>query len=170
MTASRGGTLIGTAVALMTSTVASAGLGFAFWVVAARFFPAEDVGTMSAGVASMALLGGVAQLNLHSMYGRFLPKAGPHTRRLLLAGYAASAVTALGLATGFLALGMGSGVLPDRTGTHLLFVTGVLATAIFLIQDGVLTALGRARSVPLKNVVASAAIIHCPATRLHTST
>jgi hypothetical protein len=52
---------------------------------------------------------------------------------------------------------MGSGVLPDRSGTHLLFVTGVLATAIFLIQDGVLTALGRARSVPLKNVVSSAA-------------
>jgi O-antigen/teichoic acid export membrane protein len=157
MSRSRGGSLVGTAMALMTSTVASAGLGFAFWVVAARFFPAAAVGTMSAGVASMTLLGGVAQLNLHSMYGRFLPRAGPHTRRLLLAGYAASAVTALGLATGFLALGMASGVLPDRTGTHLLFVTGVLATAIFLIQDGVLTALGRAKSVPLKNIIGSAA-------------
>jgi O-antigen/teichoic acid export membrane protein len=157
VTKPRGSSLIGTAMALMTSTVASAGLGFAFWVVAARFFDPEQVGTMSAGVASMTLLGGVAQLNLHSMYGRFLPKAGPHTRRLLLAGYGASAVTALALATGFLALGMGSGVLPERTGTHLLFVTGVLATAIFLIQDGVLTALGQARSVPLKNVVSSAA-------------
>ncbi len=157
VTASRGGTLIGTAVALMTSTVASAGLGFAFWVFAARFFEPAEVGTMSAGVATMTLLGAVAQLNLHSVFGRFLPTAGPHTRRLLLAGYAASAVTALGLATGFLALGMASGVLPDRTGVRLLFVTGVLATAIFMIQDGVLTALGRARSVPLKNVLASGA-------------
>ena len=157
VTASRGGTLIGTAVALMTSTVASAGLGFAFWVVAARFLEPTEVGTMSAGVASMTLLGAVAQLNLHSVFGRFLPTAGPHTRSLLLAGYAVSAVTALGLATGFLALGMASEVLPDRTGVRLLFVTGVLATAIFLVQDGVLTALDRARSVPMKNVVASGA-------------
>lgn len=153
----RGATLLGTAIALMTSTVASAGLGFAFWVVAARWFAPQAVGTISAGVASMALLGGMAQLNLHSMYGRFLPKAGPHTARLLYAGHAVAAVTALSLAVGFLAIGMADGFLPERSGIRLLFTAGVLATSIFLIQDGVLTALGRARSVPLKNVVASAA-------------
>ncbi|MFF0717177.1 lipopolysaccharide biosynthesis protein [Micromonospora sp. NPDC003816] len=149
--------LVRTAVALMSSTVASAALGFLFWVVAARWFPTEAVGRASGVVASMSLLAGLAQLNLTSLYARFLPGAGARTRRLVLVGYGASAAMSLALAVGFLALGLGSGLIGDRPVHRLVFVVAVLASAIFFIQDGVLAALRRPGLVPAKNIVASGA-------------
>lgn len=156
-TAVRRPALIRSAAALMTSTVASAGLGFLFWVVAARWFAPEAVGRASAAVSAMALLAGLAQLNLINLYARFLPGAGRHTRRLVLGGYAASAAMAVLLGTGFLALGLGTGIVGPAPVQRLVFVVAVLATAIFFISDGVLTALRRAGSVPVKNVIASSA-------------
>ncbi|MFV2022245.1 lipopolysaccharide biosynthesis protein [Micromonospora sp. LOL_023] len=149
--------LLHSAVALMTSTVASAGLGFVFWVVAARWFPPEAVGRASAAVSAMALLAGLAQLNLINLYARFLPGAGQHTRRLILTGYAASAVMSLLLGGGFLVLGLGTGIIGPAPAQRLVFVAAVVASAIFFISDGVLTALRKAGSVPVKNVIASSA-------------
>jgi O-antigen/teichoic acid export membrane protein len=148
--------VIGTALSLMISTVLSAGLTFGFWVAAARLFDPEPVGRISAQVASMTLLAAVAQLNLHTLYARFLPTAGRRTGRLVLAGYGASALTAGALATGYLALGLDGGLVGDGLAERLLFTVGVIATAIFLIQDGVLTALRRASGVPVKNMVSAA--------------
>ncbi|GAA0806228.1 lipopolysaccharide biosynthesis protein [Spirilliplanes yamanashiensis] len=157
MSRHRRGSVVGTALSLMTSTVLSAVLTFGFWIAAARFFEPAAVGRISAGVASITLLAAVAQLNLHSMYGRFLPGAGARSARLVLGGYAASALTAAGLTAGYLALGLdGSLMLGTDTRSRWLFGVGVVATAIFLIQDGVLTALGRAAAVPVKNVVSAA--------------
>ncbi|MDG4830329.1 hypothetical protein O7627_13575 [Solwaraspora sp. WMMD1047] len=149
--------MVRTAMALMTSTVASAALGFVFWVVAARWFPAEVVGRASAAVSSMSLLAGLAQLNLTSLYARFLPTAGPNTRRLIVGGYLASAAMSVALATGFLALGLGAGLIGAQPAGRLIFTGAVVASAIFFIQDGVLAALRRPSWVPAKNVVASAA-------------
>lgn len=149
--------LLRSAAALMTSTVASAALGFVFWVVAARWFAPEAVGRASAAVSAMTLLAGLAQLNLINLYARFLPGAGRHTRRLVLTGYAASAAMSLLLSGGFLALGMGTGIIGPAPTQRLFFVAAVVGTAIFFITDGVLTALRRAGSVPAKNVIASTA-------------
>ncbi|MDG4767416.1 lipopolysaccharide biosynthesis protein [Solwaraspora sp. WMMD406] len=149
--------LLRSAAALMTSTVASAALGFVFWVVAARWFPPETVGRASAAVSAMTLLAGLAQLNLVNLYARFLPGAGRHTRRLVLTGYAASAAMSLLLSGAFLALGRGTGIVGPTSAQRLFFVAAVLGTAIFFITDGVLTALRRAGGVPAKNVVASTA-------------
>ncbi|MFY1633535.1 lipopolysaccharide biosynthesis protein [Solwaraspora sp. WMMB335] len=151
------GTLLRSAAALMTSTVASAALGFVFWVVAARWFPPEAVGRASAAVSAMTLLAGLAQLNLINLYARFLPGAGRHTRRLVLTGYAASAAMSLLLTTGFLVLGRGGGIVGPAPTQQLVFVAAVIGSAIFFISDGVLTALRRAGSVPVKNVIASSA-------------
>ncbi len=156
MSRHRQGSVVGTALSLMTSTVLSAGLTFGFWVAAARFFAPDAVGRISAQVASMTLLAAVAQLNLHTLYARFLPTAGRHTGRLVLGGYAASTVMATGLSFGYLALGLDAGVVGDGLRDRLLFTAGVIATGIFLIQDGVLTALRRASSVPLKNIASAA--------------
>ncbi len=156
MSRHRRGSVVGTALSLMTSTVLSAVLTFGFWIAAARFFEPAAVGRISAGVASITLLAAVAQLNLHSMYGRFLPGAGRQSLRLVLGGYAASALTAAVLAGGYLLLGLDHGIIGDDREAQVLFAVGVVATAIFLIQDGVLTALGRASAVPLKNVVSAA--------------
>lgn len=148
--------VLGTAVALMSATAFSALFGFLFWVVAARWFPADQVGRASAAVSSMSLLAGLAQLNLISLYARFLPTAGHRSRRLILAGYAASAVASLLLATGFLTLGGAAGLIGDRPVSRLIFTVAVVASAIFFIQDGVLAALHRPAWVPVKNVFAAA--------------
>ena len=151
---SGGGALVRTAASLMTSTVSSAALGFLFWIVAARWFPAERVGAASAVVSSMSLLGGLAQLNLTSLFARFLPTAGRRSRRLVLTGYAASVAMSLLLGAGFLAFGPGSELTARPVG-GVIFMVAVVTAAIFFIQDGVLAALGRPTWVPVKNVLAS---------------
>lgn len=148
--------VLGTALALMSATTFSALFGFVFWVVAARWFPADQVGRASAAVSSMSLLAGLAQLNLINLYARFLPTAGHRSRRLVLAGCAASATASVVLATGFLALGGAAGVIGDRPAGRLIFTVAVVASAIFFIQDGVLAALHRPAWVPVKNVLAAA--------------
>jgi O-antigen/teichoic acid export membrane protein len=138
------------ATALMVSTVVSAALGFAFWLVAARWFPASTVGAGSALVSSMTLLASIAQLNLASLYARFVPTAGHRTRALLLAGAGASVITGVVATLGWIAFGRNTG------GSPLLFGVSVVFSALYFITDGALNALGRATLVPLKAVVASA--------------
>jgi len=46
---------------LMVSMTLSAGLGFIYWVIAARHYPQESVGLASAAISSMLLLGEVGQ-------------------------------------------------------------------------------------------------------------
>lgn len=144
------GPVVRRASALMMSTVASAALGFAFWLVAARFLPAHTVGLGAALVSSMTLLASVAQLNLASLYARFLPTAGPRSRSLVLGGAAAAAATGVVGAVVFAALGQDTGQWP------WLFGLAVVASALHFIADGVLNGLGRAAAVPVRTVAASA--------------
>lgn len=138
------------ASALMVSTVVSAALGFGFWLVAARWFPASTVGAGSALVSSMTLLASIAQLNLASLYARFVPTAGHRTQALVLAGAGASAITGVIATLGWIAFGRDAGASP------LLFGVSVVFSALYFIADGVLNSVGRATLVPLKSVVASA--------------
>jgi O-antigen/teichoic acid export membrane protein len=150
-------TLVRNAAALMTSTVASAALSFVFWIAAARWFPPETVGRVSAAAAAMALLAALAQLNLVSLYARFLPTAGARTRRLVVAGYAASAAMSVLLTAGFFLLGFATGLVGGGWPTRLGVTAAVVASAVFFIQGGVLTALGHAAWVPVAGAVTSAA-------------
>jgi len=138
------------ASALMVSTVASAALGFAFWIVAARFLPAHTVGLGSALVSSMTLLASVAQLNLASLYARFLPTAGSRSRSLVLGGVAAAATTGVVGAVAYAVLGQDTGRWP------WLFGLAVVVSALHFIFDGVLNGLGRAAAVPVRAIAASA--------------
>ncbi len=144
------------ATALMISTVTSAALGFGFWVAAAHWFAPAVVGQAAAFIAAMTLLAGVSQLNLVSLYARFLPTAGARTGRLVGTGMAASVVTSVVLATAFLAAGAGRAFVSPGLAT-VVFVVAVIATGLSFIVDGVLTPLGRARWVPAKNIAIAAA-------------
>ncbi len=44
------------AASLATSTVATAGIGFIYWAVAARSFPAASVGESSTDISAVSLL------------------------------------------------------------------------------------------------------------------
>lgn len=142
------------AVALMGATVAGAGMSLAFWVVAARLYPASVVGRAAAQSSTLNLLAGVAQLNLMNVLLRFLPVSGRRTSTVLGSSYGAiaGAAIALGLVAGVLDIsGVGSTI-----GTFSVIVA-VVVFALFVVEDGVLTALGRAREVPLTKIAAAGA-------------
>jgi O-antigen/teichoic acid export membrane protein len=155
--AAPGTTLVRTATALMTSTAGTAALSFVFWIAAARWFPPETVGRVAAAAAAMALLAALAQLNLVSLYARFLPTAGARTRPLVVAGYGASAAMSVLLTVGFFLSGFATGLIGGGWVSRLAFTAAVIASAVFFIQGGVLTALGRAAWVPAAGGVTSAA-------------
>ncbi|WP_293863974.1 hypothetical protein [uncultured Alsobacter sp.] len=91
---------LGHASLILLSQVLAAGLGVVYWVVAARFYPAETVGKASAELSFIFLLGTVAELGLRSALVRYLPQHPGNGRRLVLqfAGLNAAAALAISLA------------------------------------------------------------------------
>ena len=92
------------AYALGLSGVVTSGLGVVYWAVAARTYPSDVVGVNAALLSLVTLLANVAQLNLRSGFGRFLPVAGTRTAGLVVGGYVLTAVLATAL--GLLVVGM----------------------------------------------------------------
>src|SRR5262245_102381 len=115
------------AVALMFSTVASAALGMLFWIVGARLYDVGDLGRASAARSGITLLGGLAQLSLHSVFIRFLPTAGEATRRFLSLSYFASGSVAVILAVGFFIFVPSSRFLPSGPLALGVFCLAVIA-------------------------------------------
>ncbi|MFN8076574.1 MAG: hypothetical protein U0Q15_14310 [Kineosporiaceae bacterium] len=143
------------AAALILTTGIMAGLGLVFWVLAARWFPADVVGRTSAVIGSATLVAGFAQLNLGMVYVRFLPVVRWGSPRFVLGGYLLVAGASLLLGTAFVLSGLGDDVLhgPVRVGFPFL----VAAWSLFSLQDYVITGLGAARWLPLENAVFSGA-------------
>src|SRR5436309_4529190 len=115
----------------MFSTVGSAGLGMAFWVVSAHLYDAREVGRASAEVAAVSLVAGIAQIGLSGVFARFLPVAGRRSATMLNRGYGASVLGALVLAAGFVALGYGGDFLPRDPVSLTVFGVGVVLYAVF---------------------------------------
>lgn len=140
---------------LMFTTVATAILGVAYWVLAARSYSAEVVGVTSALLAALTLLSGAAQLSLNGALVRFLPVAGRQTPRLIGYTYALSvlAAAALGLVFGLTA---GSWSPTLRFLSELpalpLFVGAAIAWTIFPLQDSVLTGLRQTPWIAVENI------------------
>lgn len=139
------------ASALMLSTALTVVLGALFWMLAARLYPPAAMGRASATVSAMTLLAGVAQLNMASVFQRFLPLAGRHTRTFVVRGYSATLLAASVLLIGFLGSGVGDRYLPRDLPTLLIFAVSVLLYAVYFVQDGALTALRSAAWVPVEN-------------------
>ncbi|MEV6902816.1 phosphotransferase [Amycolatopsis sp. NPDC051372] len=151
--------LYGHGYALVLSSALTSGIGLVFWIVAARSYDQAVLGRNSALVFAIMFLAGMAQLNLVNLLIRFVPVAGPRTRRLVALAYLIGGGLA-GLAGLVFALGI-RWWSPDLA--ELLHgpvavagCAGACAVwAIFVMQDGVLTAIGRARMVPVENLVFS---------------
>lgn len=157
--ASVGRPVYGSGYALVLSSGLTSGVGFLFWIVAARQYHQDVVGTNSALLYAIMFLAGVAQLNLMNVLVRFVPVAGPRARRLVINSYLVGGGLATTVGLGF-ALGtrwwspdlsalLGGG----RAAAAFALACGVWA--IFVMQDGVLVALRRARVVPVENLVFS---------------
>jgi O-antigen/teichoic acid export membrane protein len=145
------------AYALMASTIITSVLGVAFWVAAARLYPAETVGRDTALILAMQGLALVGQLNLGTAVVRFLPQIRRRARRGVAAVYAVSACGVLALSTLFVIGG-------PRVADDFRFLEGeprlavgyalaVVLWVIFVLQDQVLTALRRTGWVPVENAI-----------------
>jgi O-antigen/teichoic acid export membrane protein len=67
---------------LILNSGLQAGLGFAFWIIAARLFTTADVGRASSLIAATVVLAYVALLGLNTTFVRYLPTA--HDRDAML--------------------------------------------------------------------------------------
>lgn len=146
-------------LALVASSALSSAVGLLYWVVAARLFPPDVLGVNSVAVSTLMMLGTVAQLNMTYALLRFVPVAGTAARRLVGYGYLVGAGVA-GLAGCGFAIGapVWAPELVDVAGHGALvvfFTVAVPLWAIFVMQDFVLTATGRATTVPVISLIFS---------------
>ncbi|MGI5459875.1 lipopolysaccharide biosynthesis protein [Streptomyces sp. CA-249302] len=154
--------LLRTGHLLAVSSLVNSGLGAVFWLCATHWYDAHVVGLSYAALSASLLLAGIGQLNLNEFLVRFVPTAGLRTRRLVLTCYAVSVSCSLLAAAVFLAL---VPVAVPRLDFLLTPVTGacfVLATAgyaVFVMQDGALTAVRRPGWVVAENVIFACAKI-----------
>jgi O-antigen/teichoic acid export membrane protein len=134
--------------ALILSSAIAAGLGFVFWLVAARMYSPETVGLNSAAISAMLFISGLSQLNLSSALMRFLPSAGRKTGRLIVLSYALP--TVVGAVSGAIFLiGLDTwtpnlAFLTRNTGFEIWFIAAVIGWNVFALQDAVLTGFRRA--------------------------
>ncbi|GGW96621.1 lipopolysaccharide biosynthesis protein [Streptomyces lomondensis] len=141
---------------LAVSSLINAALGAVFWVFATHWYDERTVGLNYATISAATLLSTVGQLNLSDFLVRFVPAAGRHTRRLILACYVASIACSALVAVGFLLLvpqiapGLDFLLTPV---TGLFFVAYTAGYAIFALQDGALTGVRHPGWVAAENVV-----------------
>ncbi|MDV5146443.1 hypothetical protein R1T08_20125 [Streptomyces sp. SBC-4] len=141
---------------LAISSLVSAALGSLFWVLATRWYDDEVVGLSYSALSMTLLLANIGQLNLSDFLVRFVPSAGHHTRRLILLCYTVSAVMSALVAFCFLLLvpsvapGLDFLLTPV---TAVCFITATAGYAVFVMQDGALTAVRRPGWVVGENVI-----------------
>lgn len=98
--------LYSNALYLMIANAFGALFGFAFWIIAARFYPVEAVGLASAVIAAMGLLAIFANLGLGYGLIRFLPQSGRKASSLLNSSFTISILASL-LISGIFLSGLG---------------------------------------------------------------
>ncbi|MBI1375921.1 MAG: hypothetical protein GC157_00335 [Frankiales bacterium] len=152
-----GDRLVRNAGSLVATTGVTAVLGLLFWTLAARHYPDADVGRATTTISAATVLGGFSGDYLSAIMIRFLATAGNRTRVIIARAYAVAAVTGLVVASGFVALGLGSAYIPDSTSQRVFFVAMVVLFVVFALQDAVLTGLGRAPAVLVENIAFSVA-------------
>jgi len=118
---------------LLINTALMAILGFVFWTLAARMYPAATVGTFSGLTLGITLVSTVAMLGLPNTITRHLDSA-PNPRGLI--GVSLAAITVLGSAASLLViLGIGpflpSALHLQQHGTFAVLFTGLVIVAAF---------------------------------------
>lgn len=137
--------------ALGVSTVASAGLGFGAWVLAARVHTPREIGYASGLLQAVLLLSAFGLVNLSAGLIRFLPVAGTRAGRFTYGAYTVSAASTFVLAMAF-ALARPAHLF-DATpvGGLLAFAALAVIWSVFTLQDSALTGLGAAPWVACEN-------------------
>lgn len=143
-------------VAVVSSSALTSLLGLAFWAVAAKLFPAAQVGVAAAITSSAMMLSTLASLSLGAMYERFLSLTGHRTNTAILRGCLLVSAVAATLALGMIVFG------PRRTlfgsvWETLAYPVFVIVLTLYALQDNIAAGLGVARWSAAKNAAQAAA-------------
>jgi O-antigen/teichoic acid export membrane protein len=151
--------LLYSSASLMASQVLTAGVGFLFWVVAARRFSEASVGFASAAISAMSLLGAVATVGLGTLLIREMPLNPGREHRMLSAAVIVSGGLGVALGAVFVVLAplVSSGFAP-LTADPLIWLSVILGTgltAASLNMDQALVGLLRTGMQLIRNIVAA---------------
>lgn len=145
--------LLRNAYALIVNAGIGAALGVGYWVIAARLFPAADVGEGQALINAMRMLAALTSFGFVGALTRFVPETGRATGRFV------GAVYLLGGALGLAATAVFIVVTKDEPGFRILwgwlpagaFALVVTVWSVYTLQEVVLSALRRSTWVPVVN-------------------
>lgn len=139
---------------LILNSVLVAGLGFAFWTIAARHFPASAVGTTTTVISGVTYAAMVGTLGLPNTVIRFLAREQDPIRMLTAIGaVAAAAGAAVGLVWGVLpgSLGIPMSSVAGGWTTIPVFVTVVAAGSLGAVTEAAIIALRKSKWVVVEN-------------------
>lgn len=153
-------TLVTNAAAMMSSTIATAGLGFVYWWIAARWLSAEAVGVASAAIATMGFLALAGDLGLGTLLLGQIPRQAGRAGGLVSAAFLVATLGSAALGSLYvivLALAPRHLVaLGDSWSDALLFVVGVAITGLVLVLDQALLGVLRGAWHLTRNIVFAA--------------
>jgi O-antigen/teichoic acid export membrane protein len=139
--------LVRNSLYLVLSTAVQAGLGFAFWIIAARLFHPVDVGRASSLISATTLVAFLALLGLNSTFVRFLPTEA-EKNTLATAGIALVALCAAAVALFYVVLiplvAPKLDFVAHRPVLAAGFVLLAAATAVNLLTDSIFIAARKA--------------------------
>ncbi|HWT21900.1 MAG TPA: oligosaccharide flippase family protein, partial [Solirubrobacteraceae bacterium] len=154
--------MLGNSLALVAAKVLTMGLGFLFWVLAARSFAQAEVGVAAGVIATMMLCTQIALLGVGSAVISLLREHEAAPARLLDTSLTIVVATAAGCAGAFV---LASGALSelDVVGSSphyaLLFVLAAVFGTVGVLYDQVSTALRRGDLVLVRGAVVGLATV-----------
>lgn len=146
--------LFRSSLALIVNTFLNGVLGFVYWVLAARLYPAATVGEGAGFISAMLLVSSIGWIGLQHLLMRFLPVAGSRSARVIGLVYFGALGAALPASFVFLAYAATTRTLPSVSGQalgSLAFVGAIVVWVVFSLQDAALIGLRRAVWVPVEN-------------------
>ena len=142
---------------LVMTNLATGLLGFAFWIVVARFYPPEDVGLASALIAATGLVASLSSLGLGDAVVRFLPHSDKDANSMINTVFTLGALTSMAGAVIFvIGLGFWSPALLFIRQNLIYLAAFVLFTITFnvsFLMDRTFVAERRAGFVVTKNLI-----------------
>lgn len=154
--------LVSNSLNLVAAKVGTMGLGFVFWLVAARLFARHDVGIAAAVVSAMMACTQLALLGLGSSVIVEYPGQQRAPRALLDSAQTIVAFVAVVASLGFLALAatvLDLGVVTSSAGYALLFVAASVLGTLGVLFDQVFTAMRRGDQVLVRGACFGVATI-----------
>lgn len=151
--------VLGSASALLATTVITSALGFIYWALAARLYSQQAVGLGSAAISVMMLLGTIGMTGLGTVLIAELPLRPEGRARLVAAGLLASAGVSAVLAVAYVLiaprLSAELGLLISQPGRAGVFVLGVALTGSILVFDQATLGLQRSSLQLWRNAIFS---------------